>query len=274
MTDALLDIARTGSGEPLLLLHGMGTSRRDFAAMAPGLAEDFEVVAMDLPGHGQSPPLACRPTIAAFADAVEATLDAHGLHRVHVLGNSLGGRVAIELAVRGRARSVVAVAPSGMGLPPERLMQASALAAGRIVLRRLAPAIEPLGRSRAGRVALLASLKARPWAASREEAVGLREGFSESHDFWRMLLWGLLLDVPRALKTISCPVTLVQGTRDLLAPGQAVRYLPLVPTARFQPLVLAGHAPQSDRPRTILALVHETAGEASPDRPLRQALAA
>src|SRR6185436_9838178 len=103
---------RTRSGEPLLLLHGLGTSRRDFTAVIPALIERFDVINVDLPGIGRSPHLEQRPTVAAITDAVEHTLDAAGLDRVHVLGNSLGARIALELAVRGRARSVVAIAPS------------------------------------------------------------------------------------------------------------------------------------------------------------------
>ncbi len=78
----------------------------------------------------------------------------------------------------------------------------------------------------------------------------------------RTLLWGLLLDVPRGLDRIDCPITLVQGVADWVASGQTVRYLPLVPGSRFVPLLWAGHAPQSDRPRTIVRLVEEAAGSA------------
>src|SRR4051794_22937828 len=103
---APLDSSRTGTGEPLLLLHGWGSSRRDFAAVLPALTERFDVLAVDLPGAGRSQHLLERPTVAAITDAVERTLDAADLGRVHVLGNSLGARIALELAGRGRARSV------------------------------------------------------------------------------------------------------------------------------------------------------------------------
>ena len=72
----LLSVARSGHGEPLLLLHGMGSSRRDFAAVLPALSAGFDVLAMDLPGSGRSPHLQQRPTVAAITDAVEHTLDA------------------------------------------------------------------------------------------------------------------------------------------------------------------------------------------------------
>lgn len=99
-----LAASRTGTGTCLLLLHGIGSARQDFATLLPLLAPDFDVLAVDLPGHGQSAPVSGRPTIGALADAVEADLDARGLGTVHVFGNSLGGRVALELARRGRAR--------------------------------------------------------------------------------------------------------------------------------------------------------------------------
>jgi pimeloyl-ACP methyl ester carboxylesterase len=259
---APLSLTRAGSGEPLLLLHGMGSSRRDFTAVADLLAEHFDVLDVDLPGVGRSPALERRPTVAAITDAVERTLDAEGVGAVHVLGNSLGARVALELAVRGRARSVVAIAPSGLNVPPERAFQGTGMGLARVVTRTAAPLIEPLSRSALGRAALLAPLKARPWSTSPEEAIGAREGFADSRDYWRTLLWGLMLDVPRGLDHVDCPVTLVQGVADWVSSGQTVRYLPLVPHSRFRPLLWAGHAPQSDRPRTIVRLVEETARRA------------
>jgi pimeloyl-ACP methyl ester carboxylesterase len=182
---------------------------------------------------------------------------------VHVLGNSLGARIALELARRGRALSVVAISPSGLNVPLERIVQGLGMGTARLVLRTAQPLIAPLSRSAIGRAALLGPLKARPWSTSPEEAIGAREGFADSRDFWRVLVWALMLDVPRGLDRIDCPVTLVQGVADWIASGQTVRYLPLVPASRFTPLVWAGHAPQSDRPETIVRLVEQTAAGAA-----------
>ncbi|MGH3788505.1 MAG: alpha/beta fold hydrolase [Pseudonocardiaceae bacterium] len=77
-----------GSGEPLLLLHGIGTTREDFSALRPALETDYEVLAADLPGHGDSPALSERPTVHAVTEMIEADLDALGMDPVHVLGNS------------------------------------------------------------------------------------------------------------------------------------------------------------------------------------------
>jgi pimeloyl-ACP methyl ester carboxylesterase len=259
---APLSFTRSGTGEPLLLLHGWGSSRRDFAAVLPALCERFDVINVDLPGAGRSRHLDERPTVAAITDAVERTLDVEGLGRVHVLGNSLGARVALELARRGRARSVVSIAPSGLNVLPERVYQGAGMAVARLAGRTASPVLGPLSRSALGRTALLLPLKTRPWSTSQEEAIGAREGFADARDWWRTLLWALLLDVPRGMGHIDCPVLLVQGTADWIAMGQTARYLPLVPRSRFRPLLAAGHAPQSDRPETIVRLVERTAAQA------------
>jgi pimeloyl-ACP methyl ester carboxylesterase len=260
---APLSLTRSGEGEPLLLLHGWGSSRRDFTAVLPALSERFDVINVDLPGAGRSRHLDDRPTVAAITDAVERTLDAEDIGRVHVLGNSLGARVAIELACRGRALSVVSIAPSGLNVVPERIFQGAGMALARLAGRAAAPLIGPLSQSAVGRTALLLPLKTRPWSTSREEAIGAREGFADARDWWRTVVWGLLLDVPRGLGHIDCPVLLVQGVADWVAMGQTVRYLPLIPRSRFRPLLAAGHAPQSDRPHTIVRLVERTARQAA-----------
>src|SRR3954468_1315801 len=152
-----------GSGEPLLLLHGIGSTHDDFAALRPQLDVDYRVLAADLPGHGRSPALPGRPTISAIADAIVADLDELGVGRVHVLGNSIGARIALELAVRGRARSVVAISPSGLNTPAERLYQGAVMSGNRLLLRRLRRFIPTLARTTLGRTALFAGLRAAPW---------------------------------------------------------------------------------------------------------------
>ena len=246
-----------GSGEPLLLLHGIGTTRDDFAALRPALEAEYDVLAVDLPGHGDSPALVERPTVHAIADVIEADLDALHRGRVHVLGNSLGARIALELARRDRALSVVAIAPSGLNMLPERIYQGAAMSTLRLVMSILSPAIGALACVPAGRAALLTGLRSQPWLASEVEARALREGFGAGEDFWRLLFWAILADVPTGLDDVRCPVILAQGTADIIASGQTPRYLLAVPDATFEPLLGAGHAPQSDAPDSILRLVRQ-----------------
>jgi len=258
----LLASDRAGHGEPLLLLHGIGSTRDDFAALLPRFAEDFDVLSLALPGHGSSPVCAWPQTVARLTDAVEADLDARGLQRVHVLGNSLGGRIGIELAARHRARSLVALSPSGLGLPPERLHQGLLMATARHLTRTLRPVLGALASTPAGRTALLSGMRARPWEAGETEALAMRGGFADSSGFWSMLWWAVLQDVPTGLHRVDCPVTLAQGALDVVGAGQTPRYLAMIPGSRFHLLPGAGHAPQSDAAEAILALVRDTAGRA------------
>src|SRR5205807_2446115 len=106
----------SGSGEPILLLHGLGGRRGVWQEIRPILAREHQVIAVDLPGFGESPPLADAgvPIIPAQAYAVEQLLDELRIGRTHIAGNSLGGWLAFELARRGRAHSVTALSPAGL----------------------------------------------------------------------------------------------------------------------------------------------------------------
>src|SRR5688500_6000509 len=114
-----LAYARTGSGEPLVLIHGLGHRRQGWDAVVPLLAADREVVALDLPAMGESamPPVGDYRTMA---DMVEKLFGELGLDRPHVAGNSLGGLIALELAARGAVRSATALSPAGFWNTPER----------------------------------------------------------------------------------------------------------------------------------------------------------
>ena len=107
---------RTGQGEPLVLLHGQGFSRRSFDPVVPLLAAERDVIAVDLPGHGESPrqPKGAGNAPRDLAVAVGELLDELGLTTAHVAGNSSGGWVALELGRSGRARTVTALAPAGL----------------------------------------------------------------------------------------------------------------------------------------------------------------
>ena len=99
------------------------------------------MIALDFPGFGGSAklPADALPNAAALASAVEREMDQLGIGDFHVAGYSLGARVSLELATRGRIRSVIAIAPDGLGTPPERVYQAATLMAGRTMATLLAP---------------------------------------------------------------------------------------------------------------------------------------
>src|ERR1700736_627848 len=106
---------RGGSGTPLLLLHGISVTWRSWKPVLPLLEAHHDVIAPTLLGHSGAARLAAgvEPSLGALVDAVEAELDRLGLDKVHIAGNSLGGWISLELARRGRARSVVVFSPAG-----------------------------------------------------------------------------------------------------------------------------------------------------------------
>src|SRR5690606_29670067 len=104
-----------GTGEPLVCLHGITDSPRAWDAVTPALAVHHEVRAMALAGHAGGPvlPPGVYPSVPALVDDLERRMDRDGITRAHLVGNSLGGLLALHLACRGRAVSVVAFSPGG-----------------------------------------------------------------------------------------------------------------------------------------------------------------
>ncbi|MGX6449542.1 alpha/beta fold hydrolase, partial [Patulibacter sp. S7RM1-6] len=96
-----------------MLLHGFMETWRTWEPVLPALERRHDVLAPTLVGHAGGPPLPRPPTATTVVDHVEAAMDAAGFATAHVVGSSLGGFVALQLAARGRARSVVAFAPAG-----------------------------------------------------------------------------------------------------------------------------------------------------------------
>jgi pimeloyl-ACP methyl ester carboxylesterase len=257
-----LHVQRQGSGPPLLLLHGLGSTSVEFGTVLPEFARRYDVLTVDLPGHGRSFALPGRPTVAALTDAVEQELDRRGVAAPHVLGVSLGGRIGLELARRQRARSVVAIGPTGPLAPPERMYQVATLGLSRLAYQCLAPGADRLMRSALLRTAALGPLRARGWRTPADEAAALVRGFASAEGFWRLLGWAVLPEAGGDYRTVRCPVRLVQGTHDVVSLTQVLRLLPVVPGARFQLLPGAGHSAVADVPERVIRLVDEAAAAA------------
>ncbi|HET6998936.1 MAG TPA: alpha/beta fold hydrolase [Solirubrobacterales bacterium] len=104
---------RGGSGTPMVCLHGFTDTWRTWELVLPDLEREHDVLAPTLPGHAGGPPIDGEITEALLADAVERAMDEAGFETAHLVGNSLGGYVCLQLAARGRAETVVALAPAG-----------------------------------------------------------------------------------------------------------------------------------------------------------------
>ena len=258
-----MDLAydRTGSGEPLVLLHGIGHHRRAWDAVVSRLAAEREVITIDLPGHGDSPPLAPETIgdFAAMADEVEKFLRAIGLERPHVAGNSLGGLIALELGARGYPASVTALSPASFWNVPERVWVVGVFRLATLVGARLPDAaVDRIVRSRAARAPLFGLFFGRP---SRHDPAVLAadlKGLGRQRDAVRAAL-GRITECPvPAAPPAGIPVTIAWGRRDLvLLPTQARRAGRAIPAARIVRLPGCGHVPMGDDPDRVAAVLLE-----------------
>jgi pimeloyl-ACP methyl ester carboxylesterase len=261
----------------LLLLHGVGESAVGWRPVQEALSREYDVITMDFPGFGNSAALPAHvaPTAAALADAVEREMDELGVVDFHVAGYSLGARVALELATRGRVRSVVAIAPDGLGTPPERIQQAMALMSGRSLATLLAPIASELSATGAGRSLFFAMERSRPWQLTPEDARHLLLNFGNATAYPETV-WAAMFDVPMGLGRITCPVLILQGTADPLVAMQSPRFLAFVSQAQLRWLPGLSHVPISDDPALVARLMLDflNTAEAGRNRVAHPALAA
>ncbi|MFF2513164.1 alpha/beta fold hydrolase [Streptomyces sp. NPDC058086] len=252
-----MSYARVGTGEPLLLLHGIGHHRQAWDPVVHILAAEREVIAVDLPGFGESPALpdglthdlgTVVPTLGGLCEALE-------IERPHVAGNSLGGLLALELGREKLVRSVTAISPAGFWSPVERRYAFGVLLAMRQGARRLPlPVIERLSRSAAGRAALTSTIYARPGRRSPEAVVAETLALAHAEGFADTLRAGTTVQFTDDLPGL--PVTVAWGTRDrLLVRRQGIRAKHIIPRARLVRLPGCGHVPMNDDPALVARVI-------------------
>ncbi|MDS1271506.1 alpha/beta fold hydrolase [Lipingzhangella sp. LS1_29] len=256
MEPSLLRYDRTGRGSPLVLLHGISHRRQVWRPVLRHLGEHVDVVAPDLPGCGESPePPPGEPyDVAALADAVAELCQDLGVVRPHVVGNSLGGAVALELGIRGRAASVTAFSPIGFATPLEnatlRALVYGMAVAGRVPERlRGAVADTPPLRALARR-----TLHADPQAPAAREARFNTAVLEPGSPFQRLAPEVANYTVPTT--DVPCPVTIAWGERDrILPPRMARRARDRIPHAQVVTLLDCGHIPMVDDPATVAVTI-------------------
>lgn len=248
-----MSYARVGTGEPLLLLHGIGHHRQAWDPVVHILAAEREVIAVDLPGFGESPALpdGLTPDLGTVVPALGALCEALEIGRPHVAGNSLGGLLALELGREKLVRSVTALSPAGFWTPVERRYAFGVLMAMRQGARRLPlPVVERLSRTAAGRAVLTSTIYARPGRRSPDAVVAETLALARAEGFAETLRAGSTVqfsdDIP------GLPVTVAWGTRDrLLVRRQGIRAKHIIPRARLVRLPGCGHVPMNDDPALV-----------------------
>ncbi|MFF6878637.1 alpha/beta fold hydrolase [Streptomyces sp. NPDC012474] len=252
-----LSYTRRGSGEPLLLLHGIGHHRQVWDPVIPALAAERDVIAVDLPGCGESPALPGGmahdlPTMSTVLIALFGALE---IERPHVAGNSLGGLLALDLARARLVRSVTALSPAGFWNEAERRYAFTVLTAMRQIARRMPPpVVERLARPAIGRTLLTSTIYARPGRRSPEAVVAETLALARAQGFSETLRSGRTVRFTDDI--VGTPVTVAWGNRDrLLIPRQGVRAKGVIPGARLVRLPGCGHVPMNDDPALVARVV-------------------
>ena len=254
------DVHIGGSGTPLVLLHGASSSWRAWQRLLPDLEAHYTVFAPTLGGHRGGPPLSVprRQVVPGIVDVLRRQLDEAGIDTAHVVGNSLGGWVALELARLGRARSVVGLSPAGAWRTPTDLR--------RIVrLFRIGVRLGEWGAVRrlcefgwARKIVMRSATE----HADRLTTAEVREIFE---DMAGCVVLADLLDGASdagplaAFSRIDCPVRIVWGEHDRMLPFR--RYgrplLDAVPGAELVRLPGVGHVPMIDDPAGVAHTILE-----------------
>jgi pimeloyl-ACP methyl ester carboxylesterase len=256
-----LNHIRTGSGEPLVLIHGLGSHHQVWQPVIDRLARERDVLAVDLPGFGGSAPLpdGAPPSADAMAGAVAGLMDDIGWDTAHIAGNSLGGWTALELAKRGRARSVAAIGPAGFGTPGEQRFSVASLRLTHRVSSLLYGAAPTVFATGAARRALMGQVFYRADRMPVAAAVAAVRNFADSPGVQRTLDW-LEVTQFRGGEQIDAPVTMIWGDREALLPRrrrQAARSIRAVPGARLVWLRGCGHTPTYDDPPQVAQAILE-----------------
>lgn len=244
----------------MVCLHGFSDTWRTWELVLPALEREHDVLAPTLPGHAGGPPLNGDPGDATLIDAVERQMDEAGFETAHLVGNSLGGYLALHLAARGRAESVVAFAPAGGWVPggPLQTQIRDYFTTAQQLLKTAVLHVDQIVATEKGRRRATAFMTENfehiPAELLAHQIVGAAncnaEAFlaaGDSPGTWT-------LDPDR----ITCPVRIVWGADDkvLPLPSGAERYRgEWLPDADWIELDGVGHLPQLDVPAETAELI-------------------
>ena len=252
---------RSGSGEPLVLMHGVTNGAQVWRQVVPLLSDRHDAIAPVALAHKGGRKVTRRPVDHVdVVDDAERTLDELGIDTAHLAGNSMGGWVALDLARRGRARSVCALSPAGLWDSEEARTR---------VLRFLVRNVRDTRRGRRVVPLLSRSKGFRRWAMRKGVAYGDRVSRAHFLAMVEEVLGGecvediaLLTSELEPLDPPPCPITIAWAEHDRVFPvgPYLARAKEVVPGASFKVLEDVGHVPMLDDPRLVADTILEATG--------------
>jgi pimeloyl-ACP methyl ester carboxylesterase len=268
-----VNVIELGSGPTVVFIHGLSGSWQNWLEQLPVFARDHRVIAFDLPGFGASEMPREKITISGYGRFVDALLDELGVGSAAVVGNSMGGFIGIELAIRFPERVERLVLVSAAGLSIQYLRNERALAVLGALGNRLAAysgwvasRSDALARRPVARRAIFGIVAHRPdrlpgpLVAEQVRGSG-KPGFIPALD--------ALTDYPirDRLGEIACPTLIVWGAEDKLVPARdADEFARLIPNSRKVVWPETGHVAMLERPEAFNALVQAFLAEEPGER--------
>lgn len=240
---------RAGSGDTLVLLHIGANPWKKWENIMPALTTRYDVFIPTYPGFEGGPPLDRPATVEMFADAIEAEMDAAGIGPAHVVGNSLGGWIAMELARRGRARSALALSPGGgWNTRWRRLKVRSFFSMNRMANRVFGPVTAIALRSTFVRKLLLKGIVEHGERVSHEQAVAIATDSMKGQKGGFRLASNLFGEIVRPYPDPGVPTMVAWCAKDRLTPlhpdGDVWRAA--APHAEWHVIPGVGHLPMFD----------------------------
>lgn len=247
-----------GHGAPLLLVHGLGSSTRDWEYQIPVLAQHYRVIALDVRGHGRSDKPRGAYRIADFADDVAALIEYLQLPPVHLVGISMGGMIGFQLGVDRpellRSLTIVNSGPEVKAKSPGDWLEI----AKRWTLSRLL-SLETIAK------ALAKLLFPKPEQAELRRKVEERWPQNDKHAYLASLDAIIGWGVRERLKRITCPTLVISADRDYTPVERKREYVAEMPNARLLVIENSRHATPLDQPErfnsALLAFLGETANK-------------
>ncbi|HEV7290474.1 alpha/beta fold hydrolase [Sphingomonas sp.] len=246
-----------GTGRRLLLVHGLGGSWQSWSTVMAALAAERTVIMIDLPGHGATPAERDSGTFLGLVGSVERYISDNQLDGIDVVGSSMGARIVLELARRGRVGSVVALDPGGFWRGWERTFFKTTIGVSGRLLRAIRPALPTLSNNAASRTALLAQLSARPWALDPQTVATELGSLSTTPTFDALVQD--LASGPEQVGPAADPsqrIVIGWGRHDRLClPTQAARAMAAFPSAQMHWFEHSGHFPMWDQPEETVSVI-------------------
>jgi pimeloyl-ACP methyl ester carboxylesterase len=258
---------RGGSGSPLVLLHGITASWPIWSPVLAALEREHDVLAPTLPGHWGGPPLAGEVSLPTLADATERILDEHEIEQAHLVGNSLGGWLAIELGRRGRALSVTGLSPAGGWTTARDVRRVVRLLsnAQRMLSYRQRLGLQSLvRRPRFRKLAFAGAMEHGERLTPAEAWLGI-EAAANCEIFAGFMDWvSTTAPLARAVAEQDYPIRIAWAERDRTLPPKryGMPVYAVIPTAEQVTLPGVGHVPMYDDPDLVARTILEAARRA------------